>query len=355
MVGGPIPDRVSRSRRRRAGSVVLALLVVAAACSPEPATDPEVDTRFADHAWTEVTADAPWGRRAGVEAVALDGSFFLLGGRTPNPFTPFPKGPIPGDSTIWGDVWRSDDDGRSWTEVEARRTVAGPLVPRGRRAGGSHGAAGWSELPCSSRTRPAVPTRCCFPRFTSNSDFFDDVWASTDGAEWELLAEHAPWAGRAGLSAAVLDGEIYVLGGSVNDDPSIVGGPPSRRALQRRLAVPDGDRVGVDDRSCTLAATGRSVGRRPRRLPLSPRRRVRLPRRPAALPQRRVEDPRRSRLGAGHGVGRLVSPAGPHLRCARRRDRLLRRVRRRVPTPSTCSDVPAPPTCGPAPTGPPGV
>jgi hypothetical protein len=68
----------------------------------------------------------------------------------------------------------------------------------------------------------------CFPRFVSRSEFFNDVWASTDGANWELLTDDAPWEGRAGLSAAVLDGVIYVLGGSVNDDVSVVGGPPNR-------------------------------------------------------------------------------------------------------------------------------
>jgi N-acetylneuraminic acid mutarotase len=38
----------------------------------------------------------------------------------------------------------------------------------------------------------------------------------------------APWAGRAGLSAAVLDGDLYVFGGSRNDDDAVIGGPPAR-------------------------------------------------------------------------------------------------------------------------------
>lgn len=34
-------------------------------------------------------------------------------------------------------------------------------------------------------------------------------------------------AGRAGLSAVVHRGELYVLGGSRNDDAAIIGGPPT--------------------------------------------------------------------------------------------------------------------------------
>jgi hypothetical protein len=66
------------------------------------------------------------------------------------------------------------------------------------------------------------------PPFISFSNFFDDVWRSTDGVNWTELTDSAGWAGRAGLSAVVLNDEIYVLGGSFNDDPAIIGGPPTR-------------------------------------------------------------------------------------------------------------------------------
>ena len=64
--------------------------------------------------WRVVTDAAPWGGRAGLQAVELDGGLFVLGGRTPRP----PQDPpIPGDSQIWGDVWRSDDGGSVWNRV----------------------------------------------------------------------------------------------------------------------------------------------------------------------------------------------------------------------------------------------
>ena len=80
---------------------------------------PKGGPSFADYEWTEIVATdfltvERWEPRAGLEAVVLDGDFFVLGGRTPNPWvSPLEGGPIPGDSTLWGDVWRSGDRGES--------------------------------------------------------------------------------------------------------------------------------------------------------------------------------------------------------------------------------------------------
>lgn len=73
---------------------------------------------------------------------------------------------------------------------------------------------------------PPFPSEC--PPFVSLSNFFNDVWSSGDGVEWTQLTADAGWAGRAGLSAVVYNDEIYVMGGSFNDDPGVIGGPPVR-------------------------------------------------------------------------------------------------------------------------------
>lgn len=60
------------------------------------------------------------------------------------------------------------------------------------------------------------------------SDFFNDVWSTNDGVAWRRETEHAGWTSRAGLSAITFDGALVVLGGSVNDDAAILAGPSAR-------------------------------------------------------------------------------------------------------------------------------
>ena len=53
--------------------------------------------------------------------------------------------------------------------------------------------------------------------------YFNDVWRSRDGRDWELLTAAAPWAPRAGAVAVEKNGWIYLLGGEEGftcDDPT---------------------------------------------------------------------------------------------------------------------------------------
>lgn len=212
-------------KRAIAGACLVAVLVVGtvapagARWGPPPPPKPVLT-------WTETNPSAPWAARAGLKVVSLGHKLYLMGGRTPNPPT-FP--PIPGDSTIWADVWTSADQGRSWQQL-----VAGD-EPGHWPARAYFGAVtkGDAMYVLGGQDFSVVPNQCppfvpdC-PPFVSRSQFFNDVWRSTDGKHWEQLTEHAPWEGRAGLSTAVLNGEIYVFGGSQNDDDAIIGGPPQR-------------------------------------------------------------------------------------------------------------------------------
>ena len=207
-----------------------------------PATDPPVteanptDEELAGFVWTPVTLEAPWEPRAGLRVIELDGRLFLLGGRTPN------QSFIPGDSVIWGDVWASDDDGLTWTELlpEApwpARAYFQALVKDemiyviGGQDFGLEPNPFCDLLEQGLEPPPGLgidPDAPC-PELLPTSNFFNDVWRSPDGITWEQVTPAAPWEGRAGLSAAVLDDELYVFAGSQNDDSSIIGaGGPQR-------------------------------------------------------------------------------------------------------------------------------
>ncbi len=178
--------------------------------------------------WTELSDGAPWTARAGLQAARLGDAFYLMGGRTPRP----PAGPVvvPGDSDIWADVWRSRDRGTTWTHVTdgtgqghwpARAYFQ--VVTRAERMY----VLGGQDFQLVPNPQPGCTPPLC-PPFISTSRFFSDVWASRDGRSWHQLTEEAGWAPRAGLTSVVFRGEIYVFGGSFNDDPAVIGGPPLR-------------------------------------------------------------------------------------------------------------------------------
>jgi hypothetical protein len=200
--------------------------------APPPAvpTAEELNT----YEWTEVNTAAPWAARAGLRVIELDGRLLVLGGRTPNEST------TPGDSRIWADVWASDDLGATWTPLQTGEDEAGSFPPRAYFQavvkdetayviGGQD--FGLEENPFCALLEQGVepppflgidPDAPC-PEFLATSQFFDDVWSSTDGATWTEVTGDAPWDGRAGLSAAVLGDHMYVMAGSTNDDSSIIG------------------------------------------------------------------------------------------------------------------------------------
>jgi len=169
------------------------------------------DVDFTSFEWTELNADAPWAARAGLHTVELGGRFYLMGGRTPlDPDTlPFP---IPGASDFWSDVWVSEDEGVTWTEI--------------LESGGSDH---WAPR---AYFQSVVKGNAMYvlggQDFGIMSNFFSDVWSSEDGVEWNLLTEDAGWAGRAGLRAVTFNEEIFIFGGSQFDDAAIIPGeaPP---------------------------------------------------------------------------------------------------------------------------------
>jgi hypothetical protein len=168
-----------------------------------------------------------WAPRAGLQAVELRNDLYVMGGRGPFSFE--------SETQLFGDVWKSSDAGATWTrtaqwqegtnesEMWQPRAYFGAVTHRGRMfvIGGQN----FETMP-----NPIFPDGCeflppdvpCLP-FIPASTFFDEVWSSKDGATWTAETLDAPWPGRAGLSAVVHKGAIYVLGGSQGDDASTGG------------------------------------------------------------------------------------------------------------------------------------
>ena len=186
---------------------------------------------FDQFEWTEVNpgSSAIWEPRAGLQAVKHRGKFYVMGGRNPNP--------VPqafGDSFFYNDVWTSSDSGVSWEQKtdsfgapwDARAYFQ--AVTKGRYIyvlGGQDSTAISNPDPTCG---VAVPPGFCPPSILQ-SNFFNDVWRSRDGTNWQRMTGNAKWEARAGLSAVTHRGWIYVMAGSVNDDSAIIGpGGPSR-------------------------------------------------------------------------------------------------------------------------------
>lgn len=184
------------------------------------------------YSWNNIRPTVPfdpnmWAPRAGLQAVELRNELYVMGGRGPFSFE--------SETQLFGDVWKSSDAGATWTrttqwqegqnesEMWQPRAYFGAVTHRGRMfvIGGQN----FETMP-----NPIFPDGCgflppdvpCLP-FIPASTFFDEAWSSKDGATWTAETLDAPWPGRAGLSAVVHKGAIYLLGGSQGDDASTGG------------------------------------------------------------------------------------------------------------------------------------
>jgi PKD repeat protein len=133
--------------------------------------------------WTQVNASAGWtGRSFHTSVVMRDGSIVLMGG--------YALGGLKND------VWRSTDNGATWTQVNA--------------------SAGWTGR--SQASSVAMPDGSIVLMGGDDGSFStskNDVWRSTDnGATWTQITASAEWVGRySHTSAAMPDGSIVLIGG----------------------------------------------------------------------------------------------------------------------------------------------
>jgi len=191
-------------------------------------------------AWTEVNASAEWGQRVGHTSVTLpDGSIVFMGGQNFG-------------AAKQNDVWRSADNGTTWTQVNAsagwaarsyHSSVALPdgsiVLMGGQKDGGlllndvwrSVDAGGnWTEVNASAgwaaryKHTSVALSNGSIVLMGGQKDgglLLNDVWRSTDaGATWTQVNANAGWEARySHASAALSNGSIVLMGGTGASGP----------------------------------------------------------------------------------------------------------------------------------------
>jgi PKD repeat protein len=183
--------------------------------------------------WMQVNASAGWSARTDDSSVSMpDGSIVVMGGYNDT-------------GSQLNDVWRSADDGATWTEMTAHAIWSGRwgqssvAMPDGSIVlmGGDDGSANrndvlrstdngaaWTEMNASAgwdgryhHTSVAMPdgSIVLMGGYTSSGDI-NDVWRSTDnGATWTQQTASAGWSPRERpVSVVMPDGSIILMGGA---------------------------------------------------------------------------------------------------------------------------------------------
>jgi N-acetylneuraminic acid mutarotase len=112
--------------------------------------------------WTQATAALPWAGRPGARALSYAGEMWVIGG-------------VRGDNDVWhscdGLNWIASDKPAAW----GRRAGHTSVVYDGKLwVIGAHPSSGYTE------------------------EILDDVWSSSDGANWTQATDAAPWRARWG-------------------------------------------------------------------------------------------------------------------------------------------------------------
>jgi hypothetical protein len=139
----------------------------------------------------------PWGPRALYYTCVFRDRIWVLGGQTMPSFAPA------GDR-FYDDVWNTQD-GIDWERVVPRQ----PYWPQRGLIGGSvvFQDRMW-VLGGGTYDTPGQPER----------KYYNDVWSSADGVNWECHLENAPWSRRQFHETAVFDDRMWVMEGALSPD-----------------------------------------------------------------------------------------------------------------------------------------
>lgn len=182
----------------------------APATEPEPYTlnDVWVSSNGADWAWV---TNAPWEPRHTAGYAVHDGKMWILGGDA-------------NSGHYQNDVW-SSTNGADWVQVAATVPWSNRVLHYATEFDGRLWVMGGQELP---QLVPGSPT---------NAVFYNDVWCSSNGADWGRVLEHAPWSPRGMISGrAVFSNQLWLVGGGTYQTPNA----PDRQYFNEVWRTPDG-------------------------------------------------------------------------------------------------------------------
>lgn len=140
--------------------------------------------------WTQVTDRAPWKARAATALQVRQGKMYLMGGSDGL------LAPI-GNGTLFNDVWVSEDEGKSWVEA----TPAAPWPAR-------EGLQKLTALYGPNETIILTAGEAGY-----SGPYFNDVWGTTNGVDWELMNKAADFTPRSGNLLLNVNGALFTFGG----------------------------------------------------------------------------------------------------------------------------------------------
>lgn len=153
--------------------------------------------------WALVSSDPPWGKRYKPYVIVYANKLWLMGGME------YADEASPRYLDGFNDVWNTTD-GVNWTRVVEHA----PWGPRGL----IHGAAVFADKMWIIGGGHYNK----LPRYWENETYYCDVWCSTDGLNWQLVCERAPWMPRIHHSVAVFDNKLWVLAGHNKPSPDLL-------------------------------------------------------------------------------------------------------------------------------------
>ena len=153
-------------------------------------TDGEPDAN-GEITWVQEIADAPFGKRIGLQAAVFNNKIYISGGTVGN--------------TRMNDVWESSD-GANWTQV----TASAPFTPRTEHI----------MIPSQDGTVLWVLFGDGIDPNTGNTvDSLNDVWYTENGVDWIESVHHETddfpdgFKGRKESAAVSVNGKFYVISG----------------------------------------------------------------------------------------------------------------------------------------------